>query len=114
MGKEPLIRLSWQGRETIETLHTLMDHTEQIEIILPIDYNHALFHTLHPDAAASELEDIDASGGPELLAVVASINGLEEFASLTKILTAKQARVQVISPPKVIIHLPSPARERRN
>lgn len=103
MEKEPWIRLIWHGHETIASLPALLEQTEQIGIDLPVNYNHALFRRLHPQAHAAELENIDRSGGPELLAEIAAIAGLEEFAALTEALTAAGATVQVVSPPQVII-----------
>lgn len=107
MGKEPSIKLTWRGHETVESIPTLLDETEQIEFILPPNYNHALFHRLHPHAPQVELEDIDISGGPELLEEIATINGLEEFIALTGMLTAAQAAVRIASSPKVVITLPA-------
>jgi hypothetical protein len=113
MEKEPLIRLTWRGRETVAILPRLLDQTEQIEIALPADYNHALFHALHPDAPPSAPEDIDSSGGPELLADIARIHGLEELGTLTAALNRVQAGVRLISPPTLLIDIPAakPAQE---
>jgi hypothetical protein len=107
MKKEPLIRLTWRGHETIALIPRLLDQTEQVEIALPADYNHALFHALNPDAPPSAPEDIDASGGPELLADIARIRGLEELATLTGVLSKVQASVRLVSPPTLVIDIPS-------
>jgi hypothetical protein len=107
MGREPLIRLTWHGLETLEAVPKLLNQTEQIEIELPNDYNHALFSTLHPEASTAELEDIDISGGPELLAEIATIKGLEGFAALIDVLKSVQATIQITSPPKLLIIVPS-------
>ena len=107
MEKEPLIELPWHGHETIEAIPALLDQAEQIKITLPTNYNHALYRALHPEAPRVQLEEIDASGGPELLAHIATVSGLEELTALTGALTAAQATVQVISPPTVVITLPA-------
>ena len=107
MEKEPLIKLTWHGHETVESIPALFDQAEQIEVILPLNYNHALFHRLHPHAPPAELEDIDVSGGPELLAEIAGINGLEGFNALAGTLTAARAAIRIASPPKVVITLPA-------
>ncbi|MGH8763446.1 MAG: hypothetical protein ACREUR_09485 [Nitrosospira sp.] len=107
MEKEPLIELPWHGHETIESIPALLDQAEQIKITLPENYNHALYRTLHPGAPRVQLEEIDASGGPELLADVATVSGLEELSTLTGALTEAQATVQVVSPPTVVITLPA-------
>lgn len=107
MEKEPLIKLTWHGRETVASVPALLDQAEQIEIILPLNYNHALFHRLHPHAPPAELEAIDVSGGPELLVKIATINGLEEFDALASKLTTAQTEIRVVSPPKVVITHPA-------
>jgi hypothetical protein len=103
MEKEPLIKLTWRGHETIESIPPLLGDARQIEIILPANYNHSLFCALHPDEPPAQLEEINASGGPELLAVIATVKGLEEFIALARALTTAHIEVQVVSPPSVII-----------
>lgn len=107
MEKEPLVKLTWRGHETVESIPALLDQTEQIEIVLPANYNHALFRKIFPHAPLAEPEHIDVSGGPELLAEIATVTGLEELSALTPALAAAHARVQVISPPKIIITRPA-------
>jgi len=107
MELEPLIKLPWHGHETIESIPALLDQAEQIEITLPANYNHALFRVLHPDQPHAQLEAISASGGPELLAKIATVIGLEELAALTGALHAAQATVRVVSPPTIVITLPA-------
>ncbi|MBA4143737.1 MAG: hypothetical protein H0X43_12235 [Nitrosospira sp.] len=107
MEKEPLVKLPWHGHETIESIPSLLETAQEIEITLPSNYNHSLFSLLHPDEPAAQLENIDASGGPELLAEVASVKGLEELSSLIEPLTAALAKVHVLSPPKILITLPA-------
>ena len=107
MEKEPLIRLTWHGHETITVIPKLLDEAEEIEIALPLDYNHSLFHALHPDARPADLEDIDAQGGPELLARVATVSGLNELAQLVEVLKQVQASIRVSSPPTILITVPN-------
>lgn len=103
MEKEPLMSVTWRGRETIAAVIQLLNQAEQIEIVLPANYNHTLFSTFNPDAPPSALEDIDISGGPQLLEEIAAIRGLEELAELAQPLRDAGASVQLTSPPKVII-----------
>ncbi|MCO6411415.1 MAG: hypothetical protein J5I92_01600 [Thiogranum sp.] len=103
MEKEPLMSVTWRGRETIAAVMQLLNQAEQIEILLPANYNHTLFSTFNPDAPPSALEDIDISGGPQLLEEIAAIRGLEELAELAQPLRDAGASVQLVSPPKVII-----------
>lgn len=106
MEKEPLMKLTWRGRETVESMSPLLGHAEQIEIDLPAGYNHSLFRLLHPDAPPAQSEETNVSGAPQLLANIASIKGLEELGALIEPLDAAQATVQVSSPPKIVITLP--------
>jgi hypothetical protein len=106
MEKEPLTKLTWRGQETVEAVPPLLDHAEQIEIDLPAGYNHSLFRLLRPDAPPVQLEETDVSGGPQLLASIASIKGLEELSKLIGPLTMARAAVRVSSPPKIVITLP--------
>jgi hypothetical protein len=103
MEKEPLIKLTWRGRETIESIPRLLGDARQIEIILPANYNHSLFCALHPDAPPAQLEEINAAGGAELLTVIATVKGLEEFAALAKAPATAHIEVEVASPARVII-----------
>jgi hypothetical protein len=105
--KEPLITLPWHGHETIESIPALLDDALQIEITLPANYNHSLFSLLHGDHAAGRVEELHASGGPELLAQIASVKGLEELSALVEPLMAAGAKVQVLSPPRIVITLPA-------
>lgn len=107
MEKEPLIRLTWHGHETVALIPKLLEEAERIEIILPFDYNHALYHALNPDAQAADFEDIDNQGGPELLSQIATVSGLDELERLTEILRNVQASVRITSPPTLLITVPS-------
>jgi hypothetical protein len=110
--KEPLISLPWHGHETIEAIPALLEDALQIEITLPVNYNHSLFSLLHGDEAPGRVEDIHASGSPQLLAQIASVKGLEELSSLIEPLTLAGAKVQVLSPPRVVITLPAKAKKQ--
>ena len=101
--KEPLIRLAWRGNKTIDIIPKLLDVAEQVEIILPVGFNHALFRALNPDLQAATNEDIDITGGPELLAKIAKIKGLEHFEALIEVLNRNSSTIQIVSPPMVII-----------
>ena len=99
--------LTWQGRRTVQEVKALLGFPTQIEIALPLNYNHTLFHKLHPDAPAYALQELDESAGPELLSVVATVNGLEEFAELVQPVHSVDATVTLVSPPRVIIRVPA-------
>jgi hypothetical protein len=110
--KEPLISLPWHGHETIKSIPALLDDALQIEITLPSNYNHSLFSLLHGDNAPGAVEEIRARGGPQLLAKIATVKGLEEMSSLIEPLTAAGAKVQILSPPRILITLPAEAKKQ--
>jgi hypothetical protein len=121
MDKEPLIELPWRGQETITNTPRLLDKARQVKITLPANYNHSLFSVFHPGAQPGNTEVVNVSGGPELLATVASIKGLDGIARLADELPAGELNIQVVSPPAIVITLgprstgsvPEPAGDER-
>lgn len=111
MQREPILRLAWRGEETLRLVPSLLEHADEIEITLPASFNHALFCALRPDAPAGALEQLDVDGRPEMLAAFAKVKGLEAVARLGKALEDAQASVRVVSPPALLITLPSAARQ---
>lgn len=103
MEKTPSITLPWHGQETIESIPQLLEHSQQIEVVLPDSYNHALFTVLHPDAPPAQLEDMDSSGGPELLGAIAKVKGLEGFGQLVDDAAIADVTVQVTTPARILI-----------
>ncbi len=106
MDRDAVIRVNWNDDETIAAIPELLRRDQPIEITLPADYNHALFRALHPDAPASEPEEIDIHAGPELLADITRVRGLEKLTSLTEPLTAAHASLHLLSPPMLVIEPP--------
>ena len=107
MEREPLIRLTWHGPRTVEAIPPLLIEAAQIEITLPVNYNHALFRALNPDADEAAVEQIDARAGPELLNDIATVGGLEALAELSAPLRAARASVELSTPPTLVIKLPA-------
>lgn len=106
MQKDPVMRVQWKGRETVPVVSQLLEYTEQIELQLAPEYNHALFEKLHPEAPRATVELVDRTGGAELLKTVSQIRGLEELALLIDTLDAEDASLHIVSPPMVIIEVP--------
>ena len=106
MDEESRIRLSWDGRASADNIQTLLGEPGCIEIRLAPEYNHALYSRLHSAAARAGVEEIDRSGGAELLETVAGIRGLEDFSQLVAPLAQSGASVHIESPPRVIIEIP--------
>ncbi len=105
MEKQPLVSLTWHGHETVAAIPEMLEVTERIEVMLPADYNHALFRALNPDASTADLEQLDVRGGPELLTEMARVNGLQELEMLIDALHAARAQVQIVSPPMLVIEV---------
>ena len=50
MRNEPVTSVQWNGRETVPMVSQIIAYTDQIELCLAAEFNHALFQTLHADA----------------------------------------------------------------
>lgn len=106
MEKEPITHLTWRGQETIENVMSLMDRSTRIEIELPANYNHAMFSLLYPGQTTSPVENVDCTAGPDLLAKISSLAGLEKLGELENSLSSARATIRIISPPRLIITFP--------
>lgn len=96
---------TWRGKETIDAVLARLVPPARIEIVLPQNYNHALFAHLNPDAPPAQLEDLNIEGDVALLNVISGIKGLEDLAGLIGPLARLDATVTVLSPPKIVIEL---------
>ncbi|NIR25582.1 MAG: hypothetical protein GWN77_01110 [Gammaproteobacteria bacterium] len=112
MEKEPLTRFTWRGQETVEKVMSARSRAMCIEILLPANYNHALFRLLYPGETQTAVESLNYAGGPELLVKIASIAGLEPLTALGKALSSANATIQLTSPPTLIITFPNKNREQ--
>lgn len=106
MEREAKIQLLWGGKVTVRKILSLLGQSAHIEIQLAPEYNHALFSRLHSAAAQAGAEDIDITGGPELLETVAMIKGLDALSELVEPLGQAGASVHVESPPRITIQIP--------
>jgi hypothetical protein len=95
--------LRWRGRESVRALQSLLEHTDRIVIALPADYNHALYSLLDEEDSTDDAEEIEASGGVDLLRRIASIRGLQELHRLADTMEPKILSVQVHSPPSIVL-----------
>ena len=99
------IELEWRGKETIDAVRAYLGPSTQIDISLPANYNHALFAHLMPDAPKGQMESLDVEGDESLLAEVAKVKGLEDFATLIETLSGKSAQIKVQTPPRIVISI---------
>lgn len=107
MNDKPEERLIWEGQTTLMALLSLVQARISLELQLAPDYHFALFRHLYPQAATAEAKQIDVSGGAELLAKVAEIQGLNELAELVAPIAAAGGRVHIQSPgPGILVYFP--------
>lgn len=103
MTDESVVKLTWHGEETVEAVLEHIGAAQHIEVIFPSNYNHALFRALNPEASEGAAEDLDAQGGAEVLTRMARVSGLESLARLRQALGNAGARIELYSPPRLII-----------
>ena len=106
MRNDPVTSVQWNGRETVPMVSQMIAYTDQIELCLAAEFNHALFQKLHADAPKGRVESVDTAGDAELLNIVSEIRGLEDLALLVDVLRAEDASVRIVSPPSIIINVP--------
>jgi hypothetical protein len=94
----PLVPLRWPGTGTLSAAHAAIRSRIPIEIELPLEVHYALFKHLYPRRRPTGSEDIDASGGAELLETIATVAGLEDLKNLATAVRRGQYRVRLTSP----------------
>jgi hypothetical protein len=106
MANSEVIKLTWGGRETAaSTIEALLRHAK-VEIALPASMHHALFRRLYPDADVADTEEVDVVGGAELIASLATLDGLQALAELDEPLSRSGYRLHLRSPSPVLSLLP--------
>ena len=70
------VALRWPGTGTLKEARAAIRRGIPVDIELPLEVHYALFKHLHPDRPHTPSEEIDASGGAELLAPIATVAGL--------------------------------------
>ena len=96
------IEIEWRGETTIPEISEALNDNGRVDLVLPANFNHALFAHLYPGTAAG-VEEIDIQGGPELLHSVAGVDGLDDLLALKDLAEAVGARIRIISPPRLIM-----------
>jgi hypothetical protein len=108
MADNPSVRLMWEGKATLRTLHELVRKRLSFDLQLAPDYHFTLFRHLYPDAAAGEPEEIDLTGTAELLNKVAEIRGLQDLAQLAAPVADADGKVNIRSPaPGILVTFPA-------
>ncbi|HQT34375.1 MAG: hypothetical protein ACYC39_12405 [Thiobacillus sp.] len=106
MAKTELIRLTWGGQETTSSTTAALLRHAKVEIELPGSMHHALFCHLYPGADAAATQEVDVAGGAELVAMLATLDGLEAMAGLAEPLTRSGYRLHLRSPGPVLSLIP--------
>lgn len=98
---------TWRGKQTVDEILSRLTPPARVEIMLPENYNHALFAVLSPEANVAQTEAANArtealkiEGDVALVTKVAKIRGLEDLAALIEPLSKLEATVTVLSPPQ--------------
>lgn len=108
MAITEVIKLTWSGRETVVRTVEALQHRAKVEIALPTSMHHALFRRLHPDADAAEPEAMDVDAGVDLIATLATLDGLQPLGELSEPLTRLGYRLHLRSPAPVLSLIPPP------
>lgn len=97
-----LTEIEWQGDSSLVEIAAGLEENGKVEVLLPSNFNHALFAHFYPDAPAG-IEALDINGGAEVLQRAAELDGLEDLRALQRWVAERQARVQLLSPPRIVI-----------
>jgi hypothetical protein len=101
---ETVVNLMWHGRATVDVARAAVNDHRDVELQLPAGFHHAVLVHFQTNATPPPAQSIDVVGGPELLAEIAAIHGLDALGELTDPVQREHARVRVVSPtPKIVI-----------
>lgn len=100
MAQELSVHLTWEGNETVKTIARLAREPQPgvVTLALPRNYHHAIYQHLYPGAGAGEVETLNEAAGPELLARIARVRGLENLEELVGPLQARNASANLSDP----------------
>ena len=93
-----VVALRWPGTGTMKDARAALRRGDPIDIELPLEVHYALFKHLHPDRPHRPSEEIDTSGGAELLGPIATVAGLEDLRGLEPWVRKARYRVRLTSP----------------
>jgi len=110
MTQPVVVRLNWEGSETVAAVKPVLRGPCRIELYLAANYHHALYRHFHPAAPPGRIEALDERGGAELLARLAEIEGLAPLAQLQDAVAERKGEVRITGPATVTIDVTSTAR----
>jgi hypothetical protein len=103
---QPSLAIAWSGPGTLPALRRALKKHQTVRLALPLEMHHALFRHLNPAASRGAPEDFRAEGGPELLARIATVAGLEPLAALEDSARVARYRVSLATPDPVVVLSP--------
>lgn len=103
-----MVPLRWPGAETLKAARAAIRNGSPVEIELPLEVHYALFKHLQTGRAEGAAEDIDTTGGAELLAPIAAVAGLEELKRLETAVRRSGYQVRLTSPEPLLRLMPPP------
>jgi len=92
------VALRWPGTGTLKEARAAIRRGIPVDIELPLEVHYALYKHLHPDRPHTPSEEIDASGGAELLAPIATVAGLQDLKELESAVRKARYGVRLTSP----------------
>ena len=105
-----IVALRWPGLDSLKAARQAIDAGNEVEIELPVGTHYALYKELHREPLPAA-EQLDVSGGAEILEPLAGIRGLEELAKLRAAVKRAHYRVHLVSPePVLCLRPPLPGR----
>jgi hypothetical protein len=106
-----LVALRWDGAQTLKAARAAMTGGCQVDIELPLEVHYAIFRHLNADAQGRRApQKIDATGGADMLAHIATVAGLEPLARLVAAVKRARYSVRVTSPEPVLSLIPPAAK----
>ena len=104
VGMDNVVNLTWHGMATVDVARAAVSDHRDVELQLPAGFHHAVLVRFRAQAVAGRDEAVDVAGGPELLARVATIHGLDALGALHDPAVREHAHVRIVSPsPKIVI-----------
>jgi hypothetical protein len=106
MATIEVIKLTWGGRETAACVVEALLRHAKVEIELPSSMHYALFRRLNPDADEAEPEEVNVAGGSEVIATLATLDGLQAMAELEEPVVRSGYRLHLRSPGPMLSLIP--------
>jgi hypothetical protein len=109
-----IVAVQWPGLHSLKAARDAIQNGAEVEIELPEGTHYTLYRHLNPGATGTAVEELDATGGAEILDSIATVHGLEELARLRAAVARAHYRVRVTSPDPVLRLTPPQTARRRS